>query len=165
MPPLAISARAGLGIVVAALLLAGCGDGDDNKLDRGDPQRLADARARLDDAIDTEETLRTDKTEARRLERIVAASQLSDSVPSLVDQPARADFLHYAPTDPARALHRPAASAVATIAGTLDGKKRSERIKPLSNQTVESYLREAERDTKPIWPDLAKQLSEVSVRD
>ena len=47
----------------------------------------------------------------------------------------------------------------ATMTGTLDGKDPGQRIRTLGRQTVRGYRREAERDAKPIWPDLAKRLS------
>ena len=53
------------------LALAGCGAPEE--LSETDGRTLAAARERLDDAIDTEETLRTSKAEARRLRRRVQA--------------------------------------------------------------------------------------------
>ncbi len=64
-------AAAGLAV---AVLLVGCGAPE--KLSVKDGRTLATARERLDDAIDTEEALRTSRTEARTLrgqvERIVS---------------------------------------------------------------------------------------------
>ncbi len=60
-PDLAALAAIALALPVAT----GCGAPDE--LSRADARELADARERLDDAIDTEETLRTSKAEARRL--------------------------------------------------------------------------------------------------
>ena len=55
-----------LAAAAAALaVLAGCGAPDE--LPRLDAVELADARERLDDALDTEETLRTSPREARRI--------------------------------------------------------------------------------------------------
>ena len=51
--------------ILAAALLVGCGAPDE--LSREDAQRLGSAAERLDDAIDTHETLRTSRAEARRL--------------------------------------------------------------------------------------------------
>jgi len=153
--------RRGLALAAIALLLGGCGGDDPDPLERGDAERLAYARERLDDAIDTEEVLRTDRTEARRLRRVVAADNLPNVVPSLVDERTRRDFLRYATSDAARALRRPAEDAVLLITTTLEGKDRDERIRTLGRQTVAGYLREAERDTEPIWPDLARRLADL----
>ncbi len=57
--------------VAAAVALAGCGAPEE--LSESEGRKLAAARERLDDAIDTEETLRTSKGEARRLRRRVQA--------------------------------------------------------------------------------------------
>jgi hypothetical protein len=51
--------------ILAGLLLFGCGAPEE--LSREDAQRLGAAAERLDDAIDTHETLRTSRAEARRL--------------------------------------------------------------------------------------------------
>ena len=105
---------------IAVAVLAGCGDPE--KLSVDDGRTLAAARERLDDAIDTEEVLRTSKAEARRLrervQRIVSdgsfedatldefgiarLGQLREIVPSLVILDAE---------DTARALDRPATDA------------------------------------------------------
>lgn len=55
---------------VAVAVLAGCGA--PAKLSDEDGRAVAAARERLDDAIDSEETLRTSREEARRLRRGVA---------------------------------------------------------------------------------------------
>jgi hypothetical protein len=58
--------RAHLAVAAAVLaVLAGCGAPDE--LSRVDALELANARERLDDAIDTEETLRTSRRETRRI--------------------------------------------------------------------------------------------------
>ena len=54
---------------VALAALAGCGGPD--RLSEEEGRSLAGARERLDDAIDTEETLRTSRSEARRIRREV----------------------------------------------------------------------------------------------
>jgi hypothetical protein len=141
------------------LLLAGCGGGsNDDKLDRSDQAALAAARDRLDDALDTAETLRTDPKETSRLLRLVRRDPLTDSVPNLIDSLALADFLRYARSDPAKATHRSAADAVDDIVRILDGKDTGQRIAALNKQKVSAFLKEAERDTKPVWPDLARRL-------
>lgn len=53
--------------LLAALAIAGCGA--PGELSEEDGRKLATARERLDDALDTEETLRTSKAEARALRR------------------------------------------------------------------------------------------------
>lgn len=105
---------------LAVAALAGCGAPD--KLSTDDGRRLAGARERLDDAIDTEEALRTSKVEARRLRErvrrlvsggdfederldefgIAKLGQLREVVPSLVIVNAEGDV---------RALDRPATRA------------------------------------------------------
>ena len=57
--------------LLAALVLFGCGAPDD--LSREDGKRVRLAAERLDDAIDTHETLRTSRAEARRLRSKVRA--------------------------------------------------------------------------------------------
>jgi hypothetical protein len=144
----------------AAALLAGCGD--PAKLDSEESSALRDARAQLDDAIDTEEVLRTDRREGRRLvrelKRNAAAFQL---VPALVDETALSAFRRYAPGDPARALRRPAAQAVARMTSALEEADAETKISALRDQSAEAYLREAERDTRPIWSDLSDRLREA----
>ena len=63
--------RAALVALAAAVVATGCGAPEE--LSESDGRMLAAARERLDDAIDTEETLRTSKVEARRLRRRVRA--------------------------------------------------------------------------------------------
>ena len=146
--------------------------------------KLADARERLDDALDTEETLRTSPREARRLRaevrRIVPSGSLeaeqldefglaalgelqqvvpsvvetdSDGVPKDLDRPALRAFLRYAETDPERALLGPA-----TRRGRLRSSKTIEDsdadgdTRRRGEETVEEYLRTAERDLQSVWP-------------
>lgn len=54
---------------VALTVLAGCGGPDSLSAEEG--RSLAGARERLDDALDTEEALRTSRAEARRIRRAV----------------------------------------------------------------------------------------------
>lgn len=112
--------RRAVAVAAAALTvgaMAGCGA--PAKLSTDDGRRLAGARERLDDAIDTEEALRTSKVEARRLRErvrrlvsggdfederldefgIAKLGQLREVVPSLVIVDAEGDV---------RALDRPA---------------------------------------------------------
>ncbi|MGI8945235.1 MAG: hypothetical protein ACR2GL_03230 [Thermoleophilaceae bacterium] len=109
-----------LAILATVALVAGCGAPE--RLSDEDGRELAGAREDLDDALDTEETLRTSATEARRLRarvrRIVSDGSfeaerldefgiaklglLREAVPSLVIEDANG-----AP----RALDRPATAA------------------------------------------------------
>jgi outer membrane murein-binding lipoprotein Lpp len=160
-----------LSAAAAAALLAGCGG--TAKLDSDDARRLATARAELDDAIDTEETLRTDPEEARRLVGLVRRrlggppNRVEEVVPSLVDSDGRLDgravrsFLRYAEDDAPMAMLPPAEEAVETSTGALEDADADTKIPTLENRTAEAYLEEAERDTRPIWPDLADRLSDA----
>lgn len=192
--------------VAAATLVAGCGG--PAKIDRGDANVLEAAREDLDDAVDTEETLRTDPAEARRLVREVrrrlgisvallknlktgnpkydkalqagsvagALHSIEEVVPSLVvgrsdrggaaglDEDAVRDFFRYARSDPSRALHGPAADEVGTIVSTIRGADPGSKISTLRGLTANAYLREAERDTRPIWPDLARRVARARAR-
>jgi hypothetical protein len=152
--------------------LVGCGD--PAKLDADEVRDLAVARERLDEALDTEEALRTSRSEARRLARQVrgagdSPSRLRALAPSLVDrgtvdrQALRA-FLLYADSDAPRALHGPATRQVNTIASTLEDKDRETEIPGRPRLTAERYLSDVERDVKPIWPDLADKLQETRGR-
>jgi len=182
---------------VALALLAGCGAPDE--LSRDDAAKLAAARERLDDAIDTEETLRTSRGETRRIRaeirKIVSGGALeaekldefglaalgelqqvvpsvvetdADGVPTDLDRRALRTFLSYANSDPKRALVGPARDAVETIEDTVkssdaDGDTRvPQKDRTASgDETVDEYLRAAQRDLEPIWPHLAKRLGDI----
>jgi hypothetical protein len=158
-------------VAAAALLVGGCGG--TAELDPDDARRLAAARAELDDAIDTEETLRTDPEEARRLVRLVRRRlggpprQVEEVVPSLVDAGGRLDrravraFLTYGESDAAMAMLPPAEEAVATATDALEDADADTKIPTLEDRTAEAYLEEAERDVRPIWPDLADRLEDA----
>jgi outer membrane murein-binding lipoprotein Lpp len=144
----------------AGFLLAACGG--PAKLDSDQKKTLTAARERLDEAIDTEEAIRTAPAEARRRVRAVhrrlggpALSVLEDAAPALVDEAGVRDFVRYARRDPARALHGPAERQVLVMTSTLRGKSPDTKI---GGQTAAAYLGEAARDTRPIWPDLAHSL-------
>ena len=151
---------------LAAALLAGCGG--PAKLSDEEGRTLQSARERLDDAIDTEEALRTDPVEARRIDREVRrrSSQtelLKDVVPSLVTERGQVDrnaleaFLGNATNDAPTALRRPAAREVGRMTSTLEDKDRETKVARLG-QSANAYLAEATRDVEPIWPDLARRL-------
>lgn len=138
--------------VVAALAVAGaaagCGAPDElSKVEAGD---LNASRSDIGDALDTEETIRTDRSEATRLRAkvqkvvstgsfeggkpdefgLAALGELRQVVPSLVEQrggtvvalnaPGTRAFLRYATSDPQRALLLPVREEVATIEHVLD---------------------------------------------
>jgi outer membrane murein-binding lipoprotein Lpp len=71
-------------LVLCALAVAGCG-GKADHLSSADAQKLTVARAQLDDALDTEETLRTSLEEAARLRAraraIIRRGKLEDGKP------------------------------------------------------------------------------------
>lgn len=155
--------------VLAAALLAGCGGPAELSNEEG--QTLQSARERLDDAIDTEETLRTDEVEARRIAREVRRREsqtvrLENVVPSLVtpngqvDREALDAFLANAATDAPAALHRPAAREVGRMVATLEDKDAETKI-VVTGQTADAFLAEAERNVKDIWPDLARRLQQA----
>ena len=157
-------ARALLAALLAAALLAGCG-GTPELSDR-DSRALASARERLDDAIDTSETIRTSKSEARRLLRQVrrlesSRAQVEQNAPSLAagsDRRTIADFVRYALSEPGRALRRPAAEEVGTIVRLLEDAGKDTKIAALDGITAERFLREVAGDIRPLWPDLARRL-------
>ncbi len=183
--------RAALVALAAAVAVTGCGAPEE--LSESDGRMLAAARERLDDAIDTEETLRTSKAEARRLRRQVRAlvsegsfesrtldefgiaklGLLNEVVPSLVivnergspralDRPATAAFLRFAERDARRALLRPARDQVEVIVETIEDAGAEEDTKiPVAGGTAEVFLRETERDVRPIWRSLAERLAEA----
>ena len=192
--------RAALAALAAGLVLAGCGAPD--QLSQEDGKTLAGARERLDDAIDTEETLRTSKAEARRLRRgvqrivsggaleserlddfgLAALGELRRLVPSVVeedadgsvralDRPATRAFLSFAERDAARALVAPAREEVELIGRTVEKSGAdSETLVPPEDPTasqmleVGRYLSDAERDVRPIWPELAGRLGDLRTR-
>ncbi len=183
--------------VALGLTVVGCGDA--RELSKQDARTLSESRADLDDALDTEETLRTSRAEAlalrTKVQRIIgrgafenggkpdefglaALGQLRELVPSLVvergnsvvrlDQPAAKRFLANAATDPAAALYLPAKGEVDTIVAVAEGDDTGPNTKiprvppgPAGNQTVSQYLRRAARDLRPVWPKLAKRLTDT----
>jgi len=176
-------------LVAAAAALTACGDAEE--LSKEDAQTLTVSREDLDDALDTEETLRTSKEEAASLrikvQRIIgrgafenrgkpdefglaALGELRDLVPSLVlergdsvvalDTAATKEFVAQAVSDPAAAMYLPAKSEVDSITQVVGGDDVGPDTK-VKDQTVTAYLREAERDIKPVWPQLARRLAQA----
>ena len=173
---------------VAVAALPGCGAPE--KLSGEEGRTLAGARERLDDAIDTEETLRTSRAEARRLRArvqelvsdgsfesrrldefgIARLGQLREVVPSLVifdadgdmralDRRSTEAFLRFAERDAAKALLHPSSRQVGLMIRTLEEGEAGEDTRiPRLARSAETYLREAERNVKDIWPLLAKRL-------
>ena len=182
-------------IALALPVATGCGAPEE--LSREDARELADARERLDDAIDTEETLRTSKAEARRLRAgvreivargafesrrldefgLAALGEVGLLVPSLVitaadGTPARLNedatdaFLRFAESDPRRALVASAGRQVTDIGRILeraDAGPDTSVAPPDANrdQTASDLVSSAERDTRPVWPELARRLSQI----
>jgi outer membrane murein-binding lipoprotein Lpp len=150
-------------VVAAGLVLAACGG--PAKLDSDQEQTLTTARERLDGAIDTEEAIRTSPEEARRRARTVrrrlggpALGELEDAAPALVYAGDVRDFLRYARSDPARALHAPAEREILVITSTLRGKAPDTKI---GDQPAAAFLGDAARDTRSIWPDLSRRLEKA----
>jgi cell division septum initiation protein DivIVA len=154
---------------LAAAALTGCGSPADLTPDQA--ETLKSARERLDDAIDTEETCRTDRDECRHLvaearRTATDPEQLAKVVPSLVTPsgnvypPAFNAFQQDALADPKLALRLPAAKEAQRMVNVLSGKDAGTVIKPLHNQKADAYLAEAARDTQ-IWPDIARVLRQA----
>jgi outer membrane murein-binding lipoprotein Lpp len=150
-------------VAAAALLIAGCGA--PAKLDADQKKTLAGARERLDEAIDTEEAMRSSRAEARHRVRAVrrrlggpGLGEVEDAAPALVDGGDVRDFLRYGRRDPARALHPPAARQVLAIASTLHDKAPDTKI---GDQSAAAFLGDAAKDTRSIWPDLSRRLQKA----
>ena len=153
-----------------AVLLSGCGSPAELTNDQADT--LKSARERLDDALDTEETCRTDRDECRHLVAEARRSatdpdQLAKVVPSLVTPsgnvypPAYNAFQQDALTDPKLALRLPAAKEAQRMIDTLSGKDADTVIKTVNNQHADAYLAEASRDTRKSWPDISRVLRQA----
>ena len=191
--------------MIAALVLAGAslgacgGDGAPDRLPTDDARALEHARAGLDDALDTEEALRTSREETRRIVREVrkivsrgafesepldefgraALAELDAVVPSLVETSAQGTprgldregtraFLRYAADDASRALLGPAATEVDRIEQTIEEAEPDAGTEvgasdPTASvmMTVAQYLDAVERDTREVWPGLARRLGGV----
>ncbi len=182
---------------IALALLAATGCGAPEELSREEARELADTRERLDDAIDTEETLRTSRTEARRLRAgvreivargafesrrldefgLAALGEVGLLVPSLVitepdGTPARLNadatnaFLRFAESDPPRALVQAAGRQVTDIERILERAEAGPdtSVAPRDadrDQTASELVSSAERDARPVWPELAERLGQI----
>jgi hypothetical protein len=163
-------------LLLVAAGLAGCGG--TATLDKDDANALKASRAELDNALDTTESIRTSKAEARRLVREVRRlkrnlsqdnlRKLEELVPSLVaghpaklDESATRAFLGYATSVPAKALRGPVKHEVDEIDNALGDADPDTKIPTLDDQSAEAYLKEAAGDVRALWPDLAKRLDGV----
>ncbi len=94
-------------------------------------------------------------------------AQLAKVVPSLVTPsgnvypPAYNAFETDALASPKLALRLPAAKEAQRMVNTLSGKDPATVIKPLENKHAAAYLTEASRDTRRIWPDIARVLKQA----
>ena len=163
-------------LVAAALagaLLGAAGCGAPDSLDSDDDRALAAAREGLDDALDTEETIRTSPEMTVALTtRVVRAGDdaaaLERAVPSLVDDgevdsEAAAAFVRYAASDAPRALLIPAQRDVDAITELIDdsGADGDTEVPHADDQPLNRYVDELERDIRDVWPTLSKELEEA----
>lgn len=155
---------------LAAIALPGCGG--PAKLSSTQGQELKSARERLDDAIDTEETCRTDRAECRRLAAQARRyrkdpKKLAQVVPSLVTPagevyaPAYNAFEQNALASPSLAMRLPAAKEAQRMVNVLSDKDKDTVIATVNNQHADAYLAEAQRDTRKIWRDISHVLGEA----
>jgi hypothetical protein len=161
-----------LAAVALGLGAAGCGAPDE--LDSDDDRAFAAAREELDDALDTEETVRTSPEMARRLVRGVEeagdnARALERLVPSLVNEDgdvegaAVTDFVRYAGSDAPRALLFPARQSVERMIDVIDdsGADGDTTVPHARDRPMGRYVDEIERDIRDVWPELSKELEEA----
>jgi len=181
--------RALAAAVVVVVVLAGCGapeklsvrDGRrlamarahlDDSIDTEEALRTSEAEARrLRRQVNR--LVSDGSFEDRKLDEFGLArlGQLREVVPSLViddsqgsvhalDRPATADFLRFAERDAARAMLGPARTQVSHMVDTLRGADAGKDTKiPVVGTTAGTYVREAERDVKRIWPALGERLA------
>jgi hypothetical protein len=146
--------------------------GAPEELNSDDDEQLAEAREGMDDALDTEETIRTSPEMARALRRSVARiddpERLARVVPSLVvdgeiDKAAAGVFLRHATSDPAKALLPPAQRAMNEIVGVIDASDANgdTKVPHAGDRPLDRYASEIERDIRDVWPALAKQLEDA----
>ena len=158
-------------VTVALVGAAGCGAPDE--LDADDDRALAAAREDLDDALDTEETIRTSPAMGRRLARQVQRAQgapaaLERLVPSLVDGtevdgPALEAFVRYAGSDPERALLIPATQAVDGMVDVIDdsGADGDTKVPHYRDRPLDRFVAEVQRDIADVWPALSNELEDA----
>ena len=158
-------------VVVALLGAAGCGAPD--ALESDDDRALAAAREGLDDALDTEETIRTSREMARALRARVEragddAGAVGRAVPSLVDDgevdpEALSAFVRYATSDAPGALLIPARREVEAMVEVIDdsGADGDTEVPHARDQPLSRFVDEVERDIRDVWPSLAEELGEA----
>jgi hypothetical protein len=165
--------RAALAAAVAAAVLGATGCGAPDRLDSDDDRALAAAREGLDDALDTEEAIRTSPALGRRLaaraERAQGApAALERLVPSLVDDSKVDDrafsaFVRYAESDAPRALLLPAQAEIDRMVEVIDdsGADGDTKVPHDGDRPLERFVAAVERDIGDVWPSLSKQLKEA----
>jgi hypothetical protein len=167
--------RSLIGAVLAAGALAAAGCGAPDELDSDDDRRLLTARERLDDAIDTEEAIRTSRVVAGDLRREVRRAIARDDVEALelslpwavedgsIDREATSTFLRLATTDPQGALLPPARESVEEIVDVIEdsGADAETKVPGAGDRPLDAYLDGVERDIRDIWPSLSKQIEEA----
>jgi hypothetical protein len=134
-------------LVLCAVAAAGCGGGKADHLSQKDAQALTVARAELDDALDTEETLRTSHEEAVRLRaqarRIIRRGRLEDG--------KRPDEFGLA------ALGRLNRVVPSLVLGHADGS-----IRALDTKTTASFMRYAVSDPqKALYPAAQQEVASI----
>ena len=168
-----IGVRLLLAACCAAALAATAGCGAPDRLEADDDRALAAAREGLDDALDTEETIRTSRQMARRLAAGVEragddARAVRRLVPSLVDDgkvdsAAAEVFVRSAASDAPGALLIPARREVEAIVELIDdtGADGDTEVPHARDRPLGRYVDEVERDIRDVWPALSKELEEA----
>ena len=183
--------RAALGAAAAAIAIAGCGapdelsesdgrklaaarEGLDDAIDAEEAARTSKAEARrmtrrvrelVSDGSFESEPLDEFGLARLGLLREVAPSLVvlnRAGTPRTLDRPATAAFLRFAERDPARATLPAARRQVETMVDTIEETDAGEDTEiPVVRKTAAGYLREARRDTRPIWPALGERLKDA----
>jgi hypothetical protein len=142
----AFSAALAAALVLCAVAVAGCG-GKAGHLSRDDAQKLTVARAQLDDALDTEETLRTSLDEAARL-RARARKIIHDGK---LDDGKRPDEFGLA------ALGRLNQVVPSLVLGRPDGS-----IRALDKEETAAFMRYATTDpSKALYPAARHEVGSI----
>jgi hypothetical protein len=169
-----MSRRALVSLAAVAVVAGAAGCGAPDELDSDDDRALASAREELDDALDTEETVRTAPELGRRLARGVERAgdnprALERLVPSLVnadgevDSEAVDDFVRHAGSDAQQALLVPARDSVDQIVEVIDdsGADGDTTVPHDRDRPMGRYVDQIERDIRDVWPQLSQELEEA----